>query len=209
MSLILEALKKVEREKQTRDAGAVVIGATAWAAGPRRRWPMAVALALTAALGAGTAAFFLRAPRNTAPAPTSAPATLPFAPATPAAAPAVAPPQTLAPPLAASLPALPGTVAIAPLRRPPASLRTPAATTTVPAAPTARPEAPAASAPTAPAGQPALRLQAITEQDGQPVAMLNDRLVREGDSVDGALVIRIGAGEVEVEVDGRRQVLRF
>jgi hypothetical protein len=52
-------------------------------------------------------------------------------------------------------------------------------------------------------------LQAIGQRDGRPVALLNDRLVREGDSFDGALVVRIGAAEVEVEVAGRRTVIRF
>jgi hypothetical protein len=54
-----------------------------------------------------------------------------------------------------------------------------------------------------------LVLQAISERDGSPVALVNDRLVREGDSFDGVTVVRIGASEVEVEVRGRRRVLRF
>jgi hypothetical protein len=54
-----------------------------------------------------------------------------------------------------------------------------------------------------------LRLNAISQQDGLPVAILNDRLVREGDVFDGIRVIRIGDAEVEVEVDGRRRVVRF
>jgi hypothetical protein len=66
------------------------------------------------------------------------------------------------------------------------------------------------TAPPAPStAAPAFRLQAITDQNGQPVAMLNDRLVREGDTVDGAVVVRIGVGEVELEVNGQRRVLRF
>jgi hypothetical protein len=56
---------------------------------------------------------------------------------------------------------------------------------------------------------PALRLQAITEQDGQPVAMVNGRLVRVGDVVNGARVVRIGAAEIEVEIDGRRLTVTF
>ena len=47
-----------------------------------------------------------------------------------------------------------------------------------------------------------LRLNAISERDGQPVAIVNDRLVREGDSFDGVRVLRIGEAEVEVEVGG-------
>jgi hypothetical protein len=52
-------------------------------------------------------------------------------------------------------------------------------------------------------------LQAISAQNGQPVAVLNDRLVREGDSFDGVRVLRIGADEVEIEVAGRRRIVKF
>jgi hypothetical protein len=41
------------------------------------------------------------------------------------------------------------------------------------------------------------------------VAILNDRLVREGDSFDGIRVIRIGEAEVEIEVHGERRLIRF
>jgi hypothetical protein len=56
---------------------------------------------------------------------------------------------------------------------------------------------------------PELRLNAISRQDDRPVAILNDRLVREGDVFDGIRVIRIGETEVEVEVRGQRRVIRF
>jgi hypothetical protein len=54
-----------------------------------------------------------------------------------------------------------------------------------------------------------LRLNAISKQDDRPVAILNDRLVREGDVFDGIKVIRIGEMEVEVEVAGQRRILTF
>jgi hypothetical protein len=41
------------------------------------------------------------------------------------------------------------------------------------------------------------------------VALVNDRLVFEGDSFDGVRIVRIGEAEVEVEVRGQRRVLRF
>ena len=41
------------------------------------------------------------------------------------------------------------------------------------------------------------------------MALINERLVFEGDSFDGIRVIRIGEAEVEVEVKGERRVLRF
>jgi len=56
---------------------------------------------------------------------------------------------------------------------------------------------------------PELRLTAISVRDGQAVAIVNDRLVREGDSFDGVRIVRIGDAQVEVEFRGRRHVLRF
>ena len=68
----------------------------------------------------------------------------------------------------------------------------------------------APSSPTpSPPSELELRLNAITQQDGRPVAVLNDRVVREGDVFDGIHVIRIGEAEVEVEVNGKRRVVRF
>jgi hypothetical protein len=61
-----------------------------------------------------------------------------------------------------------------------------------------------------PAAQPGeLRLTAISRRDGRPVALINDRLVFEGDSFEGVRILRIGETEVEVEVRGERRVLRF
>ena len=54
-----------------------------------------------------------------------------------------------------------------------------------------------------------LLLQAISERDGKPIAVLNSRVVHEGDRFDGVTVVRIGADEVEIEVQGQRRVLRF
>jgi hypothetical protein len=73
--------------------------------------------------------------------------------------------------------------------------------------------APAAAAP-APAAAPAspareLRLMAISERDGAPIAVVNDSVVREGDRVDGARVLHIAPTEVVVEVGGARRTLRF
>ena len=41
------------------------------------------------------------------------------------------------------------------------------------------------------------------------MAILNDRLVHEGDSFDGVKVIRIDEASVEVEVQGRRRTVGF
>ena len=78
---------------------------------------------------------------------------------------------------------------------------------TRPAAPVA-PPASQVAAPAAPAA-PELRLTAISEREGRPVAVVNDRVVGEGDHVDGARVLRIAPTEVDVEVAGARRTLRF
>jgi hypothetical protein len=54
-----------------------------------------------------------------------------------------------------------------------------------------------------------IRLHAISRREGQPVAILNDRLVHEGDSFDGVKVLRILDASVEVEVDGKRRTVGF
>jgi hypothetical protein len=83
------------------------------------------------------------------------------------------------------------------------------------AAPTPLPDAAAAPAEPNDPGRPTqatpgeIRLNAISVRDGHPVAILNDRLVREGDSFDGIRVVRIGEAEVEVEVGGVRKILTF
>jgi hypothetical protein len=186
VSLILEALRKLEREKGAPERGFTVFAATPWPVRSRVRLATAVVaggLLVAAGVAVGLA---LR----------------PGPPAPPAAAPAATPtPVADAPPVFAPPPAA---GPLAPPRRPvpPAATSPPA-----PAAEAATPD-PLPTAPPSPADEP-LRLQAISEQDGRPVAVLNERIVREGDEFDGIRVIRIGAGEVEVAVRGQRRVLKF
>ena len=59
------------------------------------------------------------------------------------------------------------------------------------------------------APDPEFRLTAISTRDGEPIALLNDRLVREGDSFGGVRVLRIGVTDVEIEVDGERRTIGF
>jgi hypothetical protein len=68
--------------------------------------------------------------------------------------------------------------------------------------------APAHSRP-ATSGTDELHLTAISRRDGRPVALINDRLVFEGDGFDDVKVLRIGETEVEVEVRGQKRILRF
>jgi hypothetical protein len=201
VSLILEALKKLEREKQTPpDRGFLVVAHVPWPAGTRSRslWLGGVG----ALAAAGLLALVLNRGREGRPAAVTPPvATTPTARATPEAsrepeasrAPAVSLPQAdTTPATTLALPALPP-----PAPGPLSPLVTPA---TRAKAPTPSPS---------PAGESDLRLNAITRQEGRPVAVLNDRLVREGDVFDGIHVIRIGEAEVEVEVNGKRRIVRF
>ena len=197
MSLILEALRKLDREKAAPDRGFVVLGSANWP--QRSRLRVLVGVAVTAMLvGAMASAWALRrrapaptAPLAEAPAPTTpgtAPAAVSVAKAGPAAA-SAAPMRTASEPArpAVGAPPEPASAAAVPL----------------PAAPASDPLPSPAAAP------PAFHLTAIGERDGRPVAVLNDRLVHEGDSFDGVSVLRIGASEVEIEVQGRRLTVGF
>ncbi|TMB55521.1 MAG: hypothetical protein E6J47_06620 [Chloroflexi bacterium] len=204
MSLILEALKKLEREKQAGARGLVVLSHLPWT-GPRSgRTAIVGALVAVVAVAAGGAAVWrwrsaAGAPAVIAtppgPSPTAAPLIPDPGPAMPSAR--VAPPEQVdTRPVAVRPPA------------PPVSLLAP------PRAEGGGPDPPADAPPGAREGPATgkaveLRLNAISVRDGHPVAILNDRLVREGDSFDGIRVLRIGDAEVEVEVAGQRRTLRF
>ena len=98
-----------------------------------------------------------------------------------------------------------------PVATPPPAAQTATAERT-PIARVSEPAIAAASEPPAPspaAPQPRFRLQAISMRDGKPVAVLNDRMVFEGESFDGVSVVRIGETEVELEIDGTRVVVGF
>ncbi|MET0552990.1 MAG: hypothetical protein ABW221_08135 [Vicinamibacteria bacterium] len=191
MSLIFEALKKLDREKKTPERGFLVLGG-APAAGERRLRVPALLLLLIAAAGGG----FLIA-RGTNPGRAEAPPPVPSTTG-PVTVPRLMPPAPL-PPEAVEAPAI--------AARPPAEA--------APAAPVER-EAPATAAPAplaaatpAPPATPAFALQAVAEQDGQPVAIVNGQLVRVGDLVNGARVLRIEREEVELDQAGRRLLLTF
>jgi hypothetical protein len=193
MSLILEALRKREREKQVPERGFLVMAPAPWAA-PRGRGVAVIVLAGVVAFGLGVAFMAWRAPV--------------------AHPPAVAPP---APPVAPPARMTPGTL----LPAPASTLRTTSLAPPVPRAepgpaqpamPTAEP-APAAETPSivppSPAAEPRFVLQAISVRDGRPVALISDRLMREGDEWQGARLVRIGETEVELEIAGQRVTLRF
>ncbi len=196
MSLILEALRKREREKQVTERGFLVVAPTAWAQSRGRNVALTFAAAIVA-FGLGALVTSWRRPA---------------APAAPAAAARAAPvtaiahsaPGTVLPAPAATVPTTLPRQAIAPI---------PVPTTTLTAA-THEPEPVAIAAPPVPSPTPlaspaALVLQAISQRDGRPVALINDRLMREGDEFDGVRVVAIRDAEVELEVRGERVTLRF
>ncbi|HEX9185621.1 MAG TPA: hypothetical protein VGB87_01020 [Vicinamibacteria bacterium] len=188
MSLILDALRKLERDKDAREPGVVVVGSVPWGHRPSRRW-LAITLAAAALAALLAVGGWLwrgaRAPGAPAAAPSPGPA-LPIHTASPAAAAGTASPPAGVPPSRSLALPVPG--------------RSPEAATEG-----TEPRPPAAP----PGASDDVRLTAISQKDGRPVAFVNDRLVFEGDSFDGIKVLRIGEAEVEVEVRGIRRVLRF
>jgi hypothetical protein len=196
MSLILEALRKLDREKQAPERGFLVVGAVPWPAPRARRWwPALAAVVVILAAVAASAFWFSRSP--------AAPPEAPRADVAPAIVPAVVP-TTLAAPVAAAATAPPVSIArSSPNVPPPPTEQTSRLPHTAPAP--ALPVKPSA----APRPDEGLRLEAIGERDGKPVAIISGRLVREGDRYDGITIVRIGADEVEIEVQGQRRTLRF
>jgi hypothetical protein len=179
VSLILEALKKLDREKQAPERGFVVVASQPWVTSTRNRGRALALVFLGVVTVAG--AFLLARPRPAPTADRTSPTTLAAA----AAAPPATPPTTLGAPAPA---------------RP--SRPIPVRTLATPPPQAASPRARAAS-------PPALVLQAISERDGKPIALVSDRLVREGDEFDGVRVLRIGDAEVEIEWRGHRSSIRF
>ncbi len=222
MSFILDALKKLEREKQTREPEVVVVGPVPWGGADHRggrRWLFLSGVAVAAIVGGagwwlGSGSHFDAAPK---PMPTSLPEAGPIA-ATPAEPPPRVQPEPPATPRRAAAP----TPAPAPRRLglPGNEKGTPEAETPEPTVSERSAPPPAETAvvvedlpPASPAADDAedvaFRLSAISTQDGEPVALLNDRLVREGDAFGGVRILRIGATEIEIEVDGERRTVGF
>jgi hypothetical protein len=230
VSLILEALKKLDREKQAPDRGVVVVGPAAWASSGDSRFPVSGGVLVVGALvlgGAAGAVWNARRPdpppapsRPAAVQPATAPAMV-SAPTAVGAAPSTGRPAVVAPPgatpnryrAARGTPPAPGAdTTAAPAPAAPAEPSEEASRETETAGETPAEETPAEIPARKPARQgpaPDFELQAISAQNGHPVAVLNDRLVREGDTFDDVRVLRIGADEVEIEVAGHRRIVKF
>ena len=221
MSLILEALRKLDRDRSNPDPGVVVVGAQVWPARSTATRSLALGLG---AFGLVALGFWLGTrPHQIPPGPAGVPVTSTDAPRAPSSAPLVretsirgrstgAEPSTPTP-----VPRL-TTDATAPQR---AAAETRADDDTAEPQPA---EEPSATEPIGAAGGeasiasgepkhstlPALpTLHAITRRGDRNVALLDDHVVAEGDSYDGWKVIRIGEAEVEIVLAGQRHTLRF
>ncbi|MCM2256538.1 MAG: hypothetical protein NDJ94_12800 [Vicinamibacteria bacterium] len=225
MSLILEALRKLEREKQAADRpGFVVLPAASWGEGRSRAgllFGLVLLCAVFTALGIGLYMGALRtarvreqvaqptpaapqAPIDPLPAPSAAPATP--GPATAATPTRPVPPYVEQPTTAAPAVAAPTSPAVSPTTS--AVVEPELVADAAEGEPLAAPVT--AATPAAPRRTgPSLVLTAIGARDGRAVAVIDDRLVHEGDEYDGWRVIAIGTDSVLVQYRGERRTLRF
>lgn len=220
MSFILDALKKLEREKQTREPEVVVVGPVPWGGADHkggRRWLFLSGVAVAALVGG--AGWWLASGSRFDAAPKPMPTSLPEAEAMTARPDEPAPRAQHEPPTAPRRTAAPAP--------PPRRLGLPGNEKGTPRSEGPEPTVSQRSAPSAvetavvvedvPLASPAaddledvaFRLSAISTRDGEPVALLNDRLVREGDAFGGVRILRIGTTEIEIEVDGERRTIGF
>ncbi|MEO8500792.1 MAG: hypothetical protein ABI565_07740 [Vicinamibacteria bacterium] len=189
MSLVLEALRRVEKpDARTGSIGAAV---SSYRPNPERR---GLVTPLLLGLAVGGAAVFLfgpaagpggspegRAPNDAA---LSGPSSTPTAKGG-----AGLPPPLIIEPIALPKTSLP---ALAATSRPPMEVRDP------------RPEPPQG------VFRSTLVLQAISERDSLPIAVISDQLVKEGDKVGAIRVLKIGADSVEVQLEnGKKDTVRF
>jgi hypothetical protein len=200
VSLVLEALRKLDREKGRDERGFVVMAAAPWPT-RARRGPLWLAAGV-AALAASAAVFLMMRPPR--PSASALPAASAAAAASPSAPPASPTPAATSVPFPTPATRRAATPAPVPPSTPVAEPRDPTPLEVVGNGRKIR-SSPAAS----PAAAPALRLQAVSERDGQPIALVNDRILRVGDEIEGMKVLAIRPDEVDLEIKGRRTTLRF
>jgi hypothetical protein len=199
MSLIFDALQKLDRERQTPERGVVVMGRAEWSSRESSRSLVVAAAVCLVGLGLVAGWWLYPGQEPARPAAQPTPSSPPAAAVSPRGVAAQPASTALAEPPAklASRPALEAVPTVSvPRQAPIVAPHAPPVTSTVPRE-------------VAPPPPREFVLQAITQRDGRAIAMLNDRLVREGERFDGVLVVRIGDSEVEIEVEGRRRIIGF
>jgi hypothetical protein len=213
VSLILDALRKLERDRERPDPGVVVLGSVPWPGlgRSRRRSALVASAVLGLAVLAAAGIWLLRsAPAKSPAVHALTPLPVKASPAPAAVSPraAVPPPTTTVAAPAAPTRSAPGVATLGP---PPAGRRlaVPGSAAADADRPARRPAGATEGPPAAAAPHDRLQLMVISERDGQAVAIISDHLVHEGDSFDGVKVLRIGATEVEVDDRGQRRVLHF
>jgi hypothetical protein len=217
MSFILDALRKVDRSKDSAAARpedlVVMEGGRQWGSS-RRALPMTLVALSLVALGVSVYALVRTlSPRQATPsapvtAPPSAAAPTPQSPAFEEPSPPpdlqrAEPPDpspSRAPQVAVEVPAEPEPAPVPPIRL--VGRGSSAAAPSKEEAPTGEPSA-------AELGLPPLVLQGTSVVNDRPVAVVNYQRVFEGDFVEGARVVRIADRLVELEFEGRRFTLRF
>lgn len=190
MSLVIEALRRVE--KTDARAGSVAAAVASYRPVPRPRG--SVIPLLLGLLTGGTVVFLLGAQGRNAVDPGAG------------ADEAAVVPRTRPLKGAAGLP--PPLIIEAPAR--PQDARAPTAMEPRPAALAASRTVEQGLGGPVPAARPSLVLQAISERDSRPIAIINDHLVREGEKLGAVRVLRIGADSVEVQLEnGQHDTVRF
>ena len=202
MSLILEALRKLDRDKASPEARPTVVmmAPLPWGgtpAGSRRRVALVAAVAVfaTIVVAAGFVVFF-GLPGSTSPKPqaTAVPAALsPPSPSSTTAADQERSQSASAADRQRTEEDLPRAIELPP--RPPIAVAPPV----IEPSPTPQPSSP----------PPRFALSAIGERDGHPIAMINDQIVRVGDRIAGAEVTHIGPTSVDLLLDGQPIHLSF
>jgi hypothetical protein len=186
VSLVIEALRRVEKV----DTRPGTVGAFVTSYRPPARPRPSTAPLLLGLLTGGVAIFFFSAPRPS-----------PNVPARTNDAPLPTRPKGAA--------GLPPPLIIESALRPAAAPRTDDTLHRLPPV-AAKTEAFAAAVVPGTAPKTEFVLQAISERDSRPIAIINDQLVREGEKLGSARILHIAADSVEVMLEsGARETVRF
>jgi hypothetical protein len=204
VSLVLEALRRVDKPNDK--TGSIGVAVSAYRpARPRR----SLALPLLLGLATGAALLFPSRLRPTNPSGSSTAATVKNSVAVVGEPPLVTAPAGLPPgkPMVSTPEFRPGLSANeTPALRPGSTAPAVSATRRhLPRRPEREGSTDSGLAPSV-----SLTLQAISERDSAPIAIINDQLVKEGDLIGRTRILRIGSDSVDVLLEsGKRETVRF